>query len=108
MTATDFLVVLITAPDKQTAERLSQVIMEGKKAACVNIIPQVDSIFRWQGSISTEQEVLLILKTKTTIFEDQLVPLVKEHHPYDVPEIIALPLVMGSKEYLNWMEEETE
>lgn len=102
-----FLVVFITAPHQQVAEHLSRILVETKTAACVNIIPRVNSFFHWEGAVSEEEEYLLIVKTRSSYFEDKLVPLVKEHHPYQVPEIIALPIVRGSKDYLDWMKEET-
>lgn len=107
MSSVDFLVVLITVPDAVVAERLSNKLMETKSAACVNIISDVRSIFSWQGGLSTEDELLLIVKTRTSFFEERIVPLVEEHHPYEVPEIIALPILKGSKPYLAWMEAET-
>lgn len=102
-----FLVVFITTPDQQVADYLSRILVETKTAACVNIIPGVSSIFHWEGAISEEEECLLIVKTPSAYFEDKLVPLVKEHHPYQVPEMIAFPIVRGSKDYLDWMKEET-
>jgi len=107
MTEHNFLVVFITTPDEQVAENLSRVLVETKTAACVNIIPRVNSIFHWDGAISEEKETLLIVKTHSSYFEDKLIPLVQEHHPYQVPEIIALPIIEGSKAYLEWMKEET-
>lgn len=107
MTSTPFVVVLITTPDKDSAVRISEILVKEKVAACVNIIPKVRSIFPWEGSISAEDETLLIVKSNSAFFEDRLVPLVRDHHPYDVPEIIALPIFKGSKPYMEWMEEET-
>ncbi len=107
MTEHAFLVVFITTPDEQVAEHLSHILVDTKTAACVNVIPRVNSFFHWQGAISEEKECLLIVKTRSSYFEDKLVPLIREHHPYDVPEIIALPIVRGSKDYLEWMQKET-
>lgn len=106
MEASNFVVVLITAPDEKTAAQLANVLMEEQQAACVNMISGVSSIFPWEGKLSNEQEVLLIVKTRGKNFTERFVPLVKEHHPYEVPEIIALPVVNGSQEYLAWMEGE--
>jgi len=107
MSVPEFLVVFITTPDKKVADHLSEVLVETKTAACVNIIPRVHSIFHWEGALSEEEESLLIVKARADAFEEELVPLVTEHHPYDVPEIIALPIVRGSQPYLAWMEDET-
>ncbi len=101
------IVVLITAPSEEVGQQIANLLLEKKLAACVNIIPAVQSFFLWQGKACQEQEALLVVKTRAELFEDRLVPAVKEAHPYDVPEIIALPVVMGSKEYLDWVEEET-
>ncbi len=108
MSSQDFLVVLITTPDEKVAEHISEVLVEEKAAACVNIVSHVKSFFSWQGSLSTEDEVLMVVKTREEYFEERIVPLVQEHHPYEVPEIIALPIVRGSEDYLEWMGGETE
>lgn len=107
MSTPEFVVVLITTPDKKASEGLAKVLVETQSAACVSIIPHVDSIFRWQGSISEEGESVLIVKTRAAYFDEKIVPLVEEHHPYEVPEVIALPILKGSERYLAWIEEET-
>ena len=76
-------------------------------AACVNVIPEVQSIFFWEKKISKEKEVLLIAKTRRELFES-VAKEVKKLHSYDLPEIIALPIEAGSDEYLNWIREETQ
>jgi periplasmic divalent cation tolerance protein len=100
------LVVFITAPDLKIGEEIAGGLLKQKLAACVNLTP-VHSTFNWEGKASQEDEVLLIVKTRADLFEDHLVPAVQALHPYEVPEIIALPVVMGSTSYLNWIEEET-
>lgn len=101
------ILVLITAPTHEDARRISNTLLEKKLAACVNIVSAVDSHYIWQGEINEEKEVLLIVKSREELFEERLVPAVKAVHPYDIPEIIALPIIMGSKDYLNWIEEVT-
>jgi periplasmic divalent cation tolerance protein len=105
--ATEYIIVFITAPNENEAASISKTIVSEKLAACVNIIPSVRSIYRWQGRVEDEQEVLMIAKTKKSLFE-RLQERVKKLHSYSVPEIIALPLVEGSKEYLAWLGQETE
>jgi len=103
---TDALVVLITAPKEEDAAAMANALVEGRLAACVNIIRQVRSIYRWQGKIEDDQEVLMIAKTRKECFAD-LVNKVKELHTYSVPEIIALPVMDGFEGYLGWLKEET-
>ena len=103
---TEYTVVVITAPNEEEAARISHALVGERLAACVNIIRSVRSIYRWQGRIEDAQEVLLIAKTKRVLFE-RLRKRVKELHTYSVPEIIALPLVEGDEEYLNWLGQET-
>ena len=81
-------------------------LLAERKAACVNIIPKVESHYRWQGKIESDDELLLIVKTRITLL-DEIITLVKENHPYTVPEIIALPIVGGNADYLQWIEKET-
>lgn len=101
------LVVLITAPSTEVAEKLAHALVEARLAACVNLLPAVQSIYRWEGQVQSEQEILMLVKTRLELFESQLVPAVKALHPYQVPEIIALPLVAGSQSYLDWIRAET-
>ena len=103
---TDSLVVLITAPNEEDAAAMANALVKGRLAACVNIIRQIRSIYRWQGKIEDDQEVLMIAKTKKECFAD-LVNKVKELHTYSVPEIIALPVMDGFEGYLGWLKEET-
>ena len=104
---TEYITVFITAPNEEEAARISQTIVGERLAACVNIIRSVRSIYRWQGRVEDEQEVLMIVKTKRTLFE-RLQDRVKELHSYTVPEIIGLPVIEGSKEYLDWLGQETD
>jgi len=101
------LIVYITTPDRATGEAIAAALVERKLAACVNLTP-VYSIYRWEGQVHREEEILLIVKTRADLFEERLVPAVQELHPYQVPEIIALPVLMGAPGYLKWIDEETE
>jgi periplasmic divalent cation tolerance protein len=102
------LLVLITAPDLETAKNIANSLVAQKIAACVNISPGLLSIYSWKGEQEEDQEVLLLVKTRARLLEDQLIPLVHDLHPYDLPEIISLPIVGGSQAYLNWIREETQ
>jgi len=102
-----YLVVLITAPTVEVAQQIAEALLRQKLAACVNILPGVQSLYTWEGSLHRDDEVLLLVKTHANLFEEQLVPAVQQVHPYEVPEIIALPIQMGSQPYLDWIEEVT-
>ena len=104
---TEFITVFITAPNEEEASKISRTIVEERLAACVNIIRSVRSIYRWQGRVEDESEVLMIVKTKRTLFV-RLQERVKELHSYEIPEIIGLPVIEGSKDYLDWLGQETD
>jgi periplasmic divalent cation tolerance protein len=104
--AGDFVVVFVTAPSAEVAANLAKALVTEKLAACVNILPGLRSIYAWAGKVCDEEEVLCALKTRRALFEtvrDRVTAL----HPYQVPEIIALPLVDGSAAYLAWLRDET-
>lgn len=101
------IVVLITAPSEEVGRGIAQALLENKLAACVNIVAPINSLYLWQGDINDDEEVLLIVKSRAELFEQGLIPTVKEVHPYDVPEIIALPILLGDQDYLDWIEAET-
>ena len=101
------IIVFITAPSKEIGKKIASALVEGKLAACVNMLGPIDSIYTWEGKICDEEEVLLIVKTRSSLFESQLIPAVKAVHPYEIPEIIALPVVMGLPSYLDWVLGET-
>ncbi len=105
--SSQFILVMVTAPSESTAREIAHALLEKKLAACVNLVPSISSLYSWGGAVNDDEEILLIIKSRTTLFEDQLVPEVCKIHPYDVPEIIAVPIVMGSQSYLDWIEEET-
>jgi len=101
------IVILITAKDKKEAAKIAQVLLESKLIACANIIDGVQSLFRWKGKIDSSEEVLLVLKTKKILFK-KIVAKVKSLHSYQTPEIIALPIVNGSDDYLSWVSTSVE
>ncbi len=103
---TDFILVLSTFPTLEEAQKLSKELVKTKLVACANISSSMESFFHWKGQIEKENEVLVLMKTSKDLFE-KLSDWIAKHHSYDVPEIIALPILMGSDDYLNWIKEET-
>jgi periplasmic divalent cation tolerance protein len=101
------IAVFITSPTEDEAARVAVALVEEKLAACVNIIRNIRSIYTWQGKVEDGAEVLMIAKTQRGLF-NSLKDRVKELHSYDLPEIIALPIVEGSEDYLAWIREATE
>jgi periplasmic divalent cation tolerance protein len=95
-------VVLCTAPDNATAHKLAEAIVNEQLAACVNILPNIQSVYRWQEVVQIDAEVLLIIKTNAAHYR-KLERALQEQHPYDVPEIIALPIAAGLPAYLSWL-----
>jgi periplasmic divalent cation tolerance protein len=103
---TDGIIVLITASTPEEAAKIAASLVDGHLAACVNIVPEVRSLFFWEGRTHDARESLLICKSRKHLMED-LVSRVRALHSYTVPEIIALPIVAGSADYLNWLKENT-
>jgi len=101
--STSSIVVLITTGSEEEALKIAEVLVNRRKAACVNIVPRVDSLFRWKGKIDSARESLLLVKTKASLLSE-IISLVKEIHSYEVPEIIALPIIGGSEDYLRWLD----
>jgi len=101
------IVVFVTVGSLQDGKAISRVLVEKKLVACVNLIPQVFSIFSWEGSVSEEKECLMILKTRKELYA-RLEVAVRELHKYDVPEIIAFPVTHGFPEYLAWVRSSTQ
>jgi len=97
------VVIFITTDTEEEAHGLTDLLLRQRKAACVNILSNVYSRYWWQGKIESDNESLLIVKTKASLL-DQLISLVKENLSYEVPEIIALPILGGNQDYLNWID----
>ena len=100
--AHDALVVLTTVEKREDAERLARLLVERELAACVQILPPMVSIYRWQGNIERASEVLLLIKTTREVYP-RLEAAIRENHSYQTPEIVALPIEAGSSEYLSWL-----
>jgi periplasmic divalent cation tolerance protein len=104
---TNARIVLITAGSQEEARKIAHALVERRLAACVNIIvPQVESIYRWQGKVETAEESLLLIKTQAELF-DRVCDAVKELHSYDLPECVMLEVAAGSPEYLDWIAKNT-
>jgi len=99
-------VALTTCPDEGTARRIASALVDERLAACVNIVPDVTSVYRWEGAVETAPECLLLVKTRRERLEDVRRRL-EELHPYHLPEFVALPVEGGSSAYLRWVVEET-
>jgi periplasmic divalent cation tolerance protein len=103
----DAIVINCTVPDKRVAKEIAKHLIKYRLAACVSAVDKVESTFSWDGEIAKEKEVLLIIKTLRVNFE-RIKEVISDLHPYQVPEIIALPIVDCSKEYLQWLVHETQ
>lgn len=103
----DEIIVLITASNKDEAATIGTALVDERLAACVNIVPEVRSLFFWEGKTQDERETLLIVKSRLLLME-KLVSRVKALHSYTVPEVIALPIIAGSADYLSWVRENTK
>lgn len=101
------IVIFITTTSRDEAKKIGQILVEESLVACCNIVQPIESIFRWQGKVLIEQEALMICKTWEELF-NAVEKRVKELHSYEVPEIIALPIIQGSKNYLDWIAKETK
>jgi periplasmic divalent cation tolerance protein len=103
---TNARIILITAGSKEEAGNIAHALVERKLAACVNIVPRIGSVYRWQGKVETAQEWLLLIKTQVKLYE-RVRDALKELHSYDLPECVMLEVSAGSSEYLNWIAENT-
>ncbi len=99
--------VLVTAPDLKTARKLAQASLSQHLVACANILPKIESHYWWQGKLEQSNEVLVIFKTTKTLLP-RLAECIRANHPYDTPEIIALPIQAGSSRYLAWIDDSTQ
>ncbi|MFV1975263.1 MAG: divalent-cation tolerance protein CutA [Candidatus Scalindua sp.] len=103
----NYIIIYITTASVNEAKKIGRALVEEKLAACSNIISPIRSIYSWQGKICDDKEALMILKTRKQLFK-QIVKRVEKLHSYDVPEIIAMPIIEGSSKYLSWLNEETK
>ena len=101
------IVIFVTTDTSQEAQSIARLLLDHRKVACVNIVPQVDSTFWWQGKLDSARESLLIIKTTASLLPD-IIELVKSIHSYEVPEIIAMPIIGGNQDYLNWIDDEVK
>ncbi|NDJ86123.1 MAG: divalent-cation tolerance protein CutA [Chloroflexi bacterium] len=101
----DYLVVLVTAGSAEEAQRIARELLENKLIACANLMP-VRSLYVWEGEIQDDPEMLMILKTHSAVFKEKLLEHISATHSYDVPEVIGLPVVVGSADYLKWISDE--
>ncbi|MBM3248900.1 MAG: divalent-cation tolerance protein CutA [Candidatus Omnitrophica bacterium] len=101
-----FIIVFVTCANSKQADKIAQALIKAKLAACVNLINPINSLFWWQGKVDSSKETLLIVKSRKSLFS-QIEKLVRHLHSYDLPEIIALPIVNGSKKYLDWIDDST-
>ena len=99
-----YIVILITSDSVEEADHIARVLLEEKKVACVNIVRGIDSYFWWEEKIDTARENLLIAKTKSSLLPE-ILEVVRKVHSYDVPEVIALPIIGGNQDYLDWIEQ---
>lgn len=102
----EFIIAYITAAQEEEAAKIARTIVDERLAACVNIVKDIRSIYRWKGKVEDEREALLVVKTRRALF-DRMVKRVRELHSYTVPEVIAFPIIAGSDDYLSWLDEET-
>jgi len=100
---TDRVVALSTCGSEEEARKLARGLVEARVAACVNVVPGIHSVYRWQGKIEEDAEWLLLIKTRRELL-DRLRALLEHSHSYDVPELIALPIEEGSPAYLDWLD----
>ncbi len=102
MNETGFQIILCTAPNPETATQIAKILVREHLAACCNIVPGLRSIYSWKGQICEEEEVLLIIKTHTAVYQT-VEKRIQEIHPYDVPEILAIAVQDGQADYLTWV-----
>lgn len=102
----DARIVLTTTGSQEEARKIAHALVDRRLAACVNIVPHIESVYRWQGKVESASEWLLVIKTQSWFF-DRVRDAIKELHSYDLPECVMLEIAEGSQEYLNWIAENT-
>lgn len=100
-------IVYVTSPNQEIAKQIAKGLVSGKLAACVNIIPNVNSVYEWEGKIIEDTEVLMMIKT-TSCKVEELTKFVVDNHPYDLPEVISVLIENGNNAYLNWIQKSVE
>ncbi len=103
----DIIVINCTVPDKKIAKNITKILLKHKLAACVSMVENVRSVFSWDGEVCEEKEILMMIKTRRSNYA-KIKLVIEDIHPYTVPEIIALPIVDCSEDYLKWLVKETE
>jgi len=98
-----YQLLMNTCPDQKTAEAIATILVEEKLAACINILPGITSIYTWQDQVETAREHLLLIKTRTDRYRE-IADCIRTNHPYELPEIIAVPIDQGLPEYLQWID----
>lgn len=101
----EIIVVFMTVPSLREGNRISRAVLTSRLAACVNVIPGIRSMYQWKGKIVQEKEAMLVLKTTRSRYR-KLEQKIKQLHPYEVPEVIAIPLICGSSQYIEWVTKE--
>jgi periplasmic divalent cation tolerance protein len=104
--SSETLLVVTSLPDRDAAIRLARALVEQRLAACVNVLSACTSVYRWEGALEQAEEVPLLIKTRAARYPE-LEALIRELHPYELPEIVAVPMVRGLPDYLDWVAEET-
>jgi periplasmic divalent cation tolerance protein len=102
----EYSVIIATYPNKESAKCVAQLLIEKRLAACAQLFP-IESVYLWQGKVCDEREVMMFIKSKTTLF-DEIAAFIKENHSYKVPEIVRIPITDGLPEYLGWIKDCTE
>lgn len=101
------ILIITNLPDQDSASRVAEALIAGHLAACVNLLAPCTSVYRWQGKVETAEEIPLLIKTLASHYS-KVEAAIRQHHPYELPEIIAVPISAGLPEYLNWVTAETE
>lgn len=105
--ASELVLALSTAPDAETAARIGRALVQERLIACANLVPGLTSIYRWQGEVQQEGEVLLLMKTRRSLVQ-RLKERLPDLHPYQVPELVVAPVTDGLEPYCRWVRDETE
>lgn len=103
----EFIIIYCTTPNKKEGVEIAKALIEGKLAACVNIIDKVESVFSWNGELMEEKEAMLIIKSRKELFT-RINHMIQKLHSYNVPEVIAIPIIEADETYLKWIAHETE